>query len=121
MLNLLDVFGLNLALEKRIVTETTAKVLAVGLGWAAAEALSNEFLTLVMNASGEEFTWIYLQRSIRSNLNSLMIIAFTCLVWMYRRKNKFFYAIMMLLKVLNPLFFEVYLKGLISDWEIIII
>ena len=56
LLNLLDVFGLNLALEKRVVSETTAKVLAVALGWAAAEAVSNEFLTLVMNASGEEFT-----------------------------------------------------------------
>ena len=56
ILNLLDIIGLNFALEKRIVSETTAKVLAVGLGWAAADAVSNEFLTLVMNASGEEFT-----------------------------------------------------------------
>ena len=63
--------------------ETHLKVLLVGLSWALAESLASFFLYFIMNATGEEFKWEYIQTAIQSNLDLIERIALVALVECY--------------------------------------
>lgn len=54
-------------------------MLGIGLGWAAAEAFFAHFIILILNASGNEFSWDYLQRAAGANFTTFQLIAFSCL------------------------------------------
>lgn len=56
------------------------RILQIGLGWGVADAVLSNFLILVLNASGNEFTWQYLQRSFSSNIQVFEYIALAGLV-----------------------------------------
>ena len=49
--------------------ENGLKVLAVGLGWSLADSLCMHLFYFLMNATGEEFTWEYIQTGILSNVD----------------------------------------------------
>lgn len=72
--------------------ETHLKVLSVGLAWALAESVASNLLYFLMNATGEEFKWEYIQAAIQSNLDLIERIAIVSLVQSYetlKTQNKF--------------------------------
>ncbi len=65
--------------------EAHLKVLTVGVAWALADALMSYFLYFLMNATGEEFKWEYIQAAIQSNLDLIERIAIVALVACYEK------------------------------------
>ena len=72
--------------------ETHLKVLSVGLAWALADSAASNLLYFLMNATGEEFKWEYIQAAIQSNLDLIERIAIVGLVQSYetlKTQNRF--------------------------------
>lgn len=61
-------------------------MLTAALGWASAEIVLSNGLTL-WKARGAEFSWIYTQKSLESNILLVITIAVTCLLWMFSRHD----------------------------------
>lgn len=71
--------------------EVHLKVLTVGLAWSLADSVTSYLLYFLMNATGEEFRWEYIQNAIQSNLDLIERIAVVSLVECYdklKSKNK---------------------------------
>jgi len=71
--------------------EIHLKVLTVGLAWSLADNLTSYLLYFLLNATGEEFRWEYIQSAIQSNLDLIEKISLVALVEVYeslRQKNK---------------------------------
>ncbi len=64
-------------------SEAHLKVLTVGLSWALADSVTSYLLYFLMNATGEEFKWEYIQTAIQSNLDLIERIAIVALVECY--------------------------------------
>jgi hypothetical protein len=80
--------------------EIHLKVLTVGLAWTLADSLASYMLYFLMNATGEEFKWEYIQSAILSNLDLIERIAVVALVQVYeslRNKNKLNFPILIIL------------------------
>jgi hypothetical protein len=63
--------------------ETGLKVLSVGLAWTLAEALCSNLLYFLMNATGEEFQWEYIQTAIQCNFDLVERLAVVALLECY--------------------------------------
>jgi hypothetical protein len=80
--------------------ETHLKVLAVGIAWAFADSLASNLLYFLMNATGEEFKWEYIQSAIQSNVDLIERIAIVALVQSYetlKSQNRFNLHILLIL------------------------
>ena len=63
--------------------ESHLKVLAVALAWTTADSVASYLLYFLMNATGEEFKWEYIQSAINCNLEFIERIAVVALVECY--------------------------------------
>lgn len=70
----------------KIPGKSHSKLLTAALGWASAEIVLSNGLTL-WKARGAEFSWIYTQKSLESNILLVITIAVTCLLWMFSRHD----------------------------------
>lgn len=69
-----DLLGLAVVLS-RIPGKGHSKLITAGLGWAAAEVILSRGLLLWFGARGAEFSWIYIQKCLESNVSLV-----TCLL-----------------------------------------
>jgi hypothetical protein len=78
--------------------ETGTKVLSVALAWTFAETICSNLLYFIMNATGEEFQWEYIQTAIQTNFDLIERIAVVALLECYYRKTtfSFFYLALVL-------------------------
>lgn len=83
--DLLDFVGLTFVLS-RIPGKGHSKLLIAAVGWASAEIILSKGLTL-WKARGAEFSWIYTQKSLESNILLVTTIAVTCLLWLFSRHD----------------------------------
>uniref|UniRef100_A0A7S1CN95 BOS complex subunit TMEM147 n=1 Tax=Bicosoecida sp. CB-2014 TaxID=1486930 RepID=A0A7S1CN95_9STRA len=60
-------------------------VLATGMGWAIAQAVSSHLMPLWMHARATEFTWTSLERGVEANLQLVGALALTALMWLFVR------------------------------------
>lgn len=90
-----------------------SKLLTAAVGWAAAEIILSKGLTL-WKARGAEFSWIYTQKSLESNILLVITISATTLLWLFSRHdlNKKLVPIVTLL-LLAIAFRSVWLDGAI--------
>lgn len=63
-----DLLGIAFVLS-RIPGKGHSKLISAGLGWAAAEVILSRGLTLWIGARGAEFSWIYIQKCLESNIS----------------------------------------------------
>lgn len=63
-----DLLGLALVLS-RIPGKGHSKLITAGLGWAAAEVILSRGLLLWTGARGAEFSWMYIQKCLESNIS----------------------------------------------------
>ena len=82
---MIDFVGLAFVLS-RIPGKGHSKLLTAAVGWASAEIILSKGLTL-WKARGAEFSWIYLQKSLESNILLVTTIAATCLLWLFSRHD----------------------------------
>lgn len=83
----------------KITGDKRIKIMVVGLGWATMDAILSHFLIFVLNASGGEFTWEYLQRSILANGTLLEYVALATLVWIFKFEGYAYKVIALLIGV----------------------
>lgn len=83
--DLLDFIGLTFVLSK-IPGKGHSKLLTAAVGWASAEIVLSNGLTL-WKARGAEFSWIYTQKSLESNILLVITIAVVTLLWLFSRHD----------------------------------
>ncbi len=87
--------------------ETHLKVLTVGIAWALAESIASNLLYFLLNATGEEFKWEYIQAAIQSNLDLIEKIAIVALVQSYETlKNQNRFNVHIVLILISKYFFS---------------
>lgn len=65
--------------------EVGLKVLSVALAWTMADSVCSYMLYFLMNATGEEFRWEYIQSAIQANFDLIERIALVALVYSYEK------------------------------------
>lgn len=70
-----DLLGLAVILS-RIPGKGHSKLITAGLGWAAAEVILSRGLLLWFGARGAEFSWIYIQKCLESNISLVGFVAY---------------------------------------------
>lgn len=83
--DLLDFVGLAFVLSK-IPGKSHSKLLTAAVGWASAEIILSKGLIL-WRARGAEFSWLYTQQSLESNILLVVTLAVTCLLWLFSRHD----------------------------------
>ena len=63
------------------------KILTVSLGWSLADSLCLYLFYFFMNATGDEFTWEYIQTAIQSNIDLLEKISIVTLILCIQKLN----------------------------------
>jgi hypothetical protein len=83
LINTVELVLINYSLKTKHYfseTEVGLKVLTVGLSWVLADSIGSYLLYFLMNATGEEFKWEYIQTAIQSNFDLIDRIALVALV-----------------------------------------
>lgn len=120
-IDFIDLIGIALMLSK-IPGKGHSKLISVGLGWSTAELVLSRALTLWVGARGAEFSWIYIQKCLESNILLVQHLATTTLLWLYSRHDlnrKFVPVVIFLLAatIYKPVWLElVFHTLLIGPW-----
>eukprot|EP00002_Diphylleia_rotans_P001134 TRINITY_DN1062_c0_g1_i4.p1 TRINITY_DN1062_c0_g1~~TRINITY_DN1062_c0_g1_i4.p1 ORF type:complete len:206 (-),score=43.59 TRINITY_DN1062_c0_g1_i4:122-739(-) len=80
----LDVYGMKYLIEKARL-DNEVKHFAVGLGWAAADALATKVGPIYYGARSMQFDWAYLALAVEANINIVTYIALARFVWLSTR------------------------------------
>ncbi|TMW47824.1 hypothetical protein DOY81_007097 [Sarcophaga bullata] len=109
-----DFLGFALILS-RIPGKGHSKLITAGLGWAAAEVVLSRGIMLWVGARGTEFSWIYIQKCLESNVLLVQHITTATLIWLFTRHdlNKALKPVVTLLLVIT-IFKGVWLDGFLS-------
>lgn len=67
-IDIADLVGLAVVLQ-RIPGKGHSKLITAGLGWATAEVILTRGLMLWVGARGAEFSWLYIQKCLESNIS----------------------------------------------------
>ncbi|XP_059614603.1 BOS complex subunit TMEM147 [Phlebotomus argentipes] len=81
-----DLMGLTLVLS-RIPGKGHSKLITAGLGWATAELILSRALMLWVGARGAEFSWIYIQKCLESNILLAQHLTTATLLWLFSRHD----------------------------------
>lgn len=109
--DLVDLLGLAFVLSK-IPGKGHSKLITAGLGWATAEVILSRGLMLWVGARGAEFSWIYIQRCLESNILLVQHLTTATLLWLFSRHDldkKFVPLVIVLLITIS--FRGVWLEG----------
>jgi hypothetical protein len=90
LITILEVVLIRYSLQERSPyqeKEVGLKVLNVGLTWSLIESLCSYLLFFLMNATGEEFRWEYIQTAIQSNFDLIERIAIVGLIECFDRQR----------------------------------
>lgn len=98
-----DLVGLAVVLA-RIPGKGQHKLITAGLGWAAAEVILSRGLMLWVGARGAEFSWMYIQKCLESNISLIQHLTTATLLWLFTRHdlNSKFKPIVSLLLIATP-------------------
>lgn len=119
-----DLLGLAVVLS-RIPGKGHSKLITAGLGWATAEVILSRGLTLWVGARGAEFSWIYIQKCLESNISLIQHLTTSTLIWLFTRHdlNNKYKPIVTLLLVATPfkaLWLDAVLKTVITGlWTLL--
>jgi len=85
--DIIDLVGLALVLQRLASGKAQIRLLTAGLGWAAADLLTTRLLPLWVGTRGPEFHWRFVRLALQSNLDLANHLAVTLLVWLYCRHD----------------------------------
>ncbi|TDG45387.1 hypothetical protein AWZ03_008153 [Drosophila navojoa] len=108
-----DLLGFALILS-RIPGKGHSKLITAGLGWATAEVILSRGIMLWVGARGTEFSWIYIQKCLESNVMLVQHLSTATLIWLFTRHdlNKALKPLVSILLVVT-IFKGVWLEGLL--------
>lgn len=116
-IDIMDLLGIAFILSK-IPGKGHSKLISVGLGWATAELILSRALTLWVGARGAEFSWVFIQKCLESNVLLVQHLATTTLLWLHSRHDlnkKYVPIVILLLALINykPVWLELIFHTLI--------
>lgn len=128
LVDVADLFGMALILS-RIPGKDHNKLITTGFGWAISEVVITRLLTLWIGARGAEFSWIYIQKCLESNILLVQHISTATLVWLFTRNNlnkaiRPFVIFLLAATVLKPLWLDSTLTALnlgVGPWISLVI
>lgn len=82
-----DIVGLWLTINF-LYGKGEIRFLVAGFSWAFSHALSTHFIPLIIGARKAAFSWIYVQRSLESNLDLIFFTALATLVWLSKSTKR---------------------------------
>jgi hypothetical protein len=85
--DLADLVGLHMIMQRFVAGKGTVKILVAGVGWAFAEFLLTRVIFLWVGARGIEFDWKYIQKSLDSNVSLVHYLTLATLVWLFTRRD----------------------------------
>ena len=80
--------------------DSNAIILNVSLGWSLADSLCTNLFYFFMYATGEEFSWEFIQTGIQANIDLIEKIAIVALIYcihVLRNEKKFYFHIILVL------------------------
>ncbi|XP_063696525.1 BOS complex subunit TMEM147 [Culicoides brevitarsis] len=118
-IDVIDLLGIALMLSK-IPGKGHSKLISVGLGWSTAELVLSRALTLWVGARGAEFSWVYIQQCLESNILLIQNLSTTTLLWLYSRHDlhkKYVVILLLATTIFKPIWIEVIFHNLaIGSW-----
>lgn len=120
----IDVVGLYFLFNaKRLINvmgDIDIKILSVGLGWAAAELLTTNFLDIILQAWSNEMKMEYVIQAVSANFDLLEIISLASLAYTLTRKDdssakRFLIYVLILTRYLLPVA-TLYLQKSCDSW-----
>ena len=92
VVGMVDLIGLYILFNsKRLVNilgDIDVKIMAIGLGWAAAELLSHNFLNIFFQAWSNEMKTEYIVQAISANFDLLEILSLSTLAYLLTKKDE---------------------------------
>jgi len=82
-----DIIGTYLIFSVGSTAPRDVRILALALGWAAAESVMVRLAPLWINARGLEFSWSHIHIAIEANINIVVYVGFATLVWLWRKEK----------------------------------
>lgn len=90
LVNLIDLVGLHHALQSRTSSsfERDARLLGVGLGWAAADTAAQHFVPIFVGTQRPEFIFDHMIRALASNIALAEHLTIVTIVFLFSRRRK---------------------------------
>ncbi|KRX73611.1 Group XV phospholipase A2 [Trichinella sp. T6] len=127
MVDVLDVIGLYVVINRNWSGKGDARFLAAGLGWSSADSLATRVVPFWTGARGTTFSWKYIQMCLESNYNLVYYVALATFLWLWTRREIPSFMKIALRSILTFAVFKAFLKDLlmqyygISSWILLII
>ncbi|KAL1229838.1 BOS complex subunit [Trichinella pseudospiralis] len=127
MVDVLDVIGLYVVINRNWSGKGDARFLAAGLGWSSADSLATRIVPFWTGARGTTFSWKYIQMCLESNYNLVYYVALASFLWLWTRREIPSTMKIALRFILTFAVFKAFLKDLlmqyygISSWILLII
>ncbi|CAI2347875.1 unnamed protein product [Caenorhabditis sp. 36 PRJEB53466] len=83
--DIVDVIGLHLLMTNFLAGKGEVRFVVGGLGWGFAHSVAHRLVLLWVGARGSAFTWRWVQTSLDSSSDLLLIVSLACLTWMITR------------------------------------
>ncbi|KRZ30178.1 Group XV phospholipase A2 [Trichinella pseudospiralis] len=87
MVDVLDVIGLYVVINRNWSGKGDARFLAAGLGWSSADSLATRIVPFWTGARGTTFSWKYIQMCLESNYNLVYYVALASFLWLWTRRE----------------------------------
>lgn len=91
IIGLCDVIGLYILFDSKkmisFIGEADIKIMAIGLGWAAAELFTNNFVNIILQGWANEMKVEYLIAAISTNFDILEILALATFAWILTQRK----------------------------------
>ncbi|EFO90236.1 hypothetical protein CRE_23701 [Caenorhabditis remanei] len=85
--DIIDVIGLHLLMTNFLAGKGEVRFVVGGLGWGFAHSIAHRLVLLWVGARGTAFTWRWIQTSLNSSADLMVIVSLACLTWMITRSQ----------------------------------
>ncbi|OUC49639.1 Lecithin:cholesterol acyltransferase [Trichinella nativa] len=119
MVDVLDVIGLYVVINRNWSGKGDARFLAAGLGWSSADSLATRVVPFWTGARGTTFSWKYIQMCLESNYNLVYYVALATFLWLWTRREIPSFMKIALRSILTFAVFKAFLKEYIYIYYIV--
>ncbi|CAP34459.1 Protein CBG16516 [Caenorhabditis briggsae] len=85
--DIVDVIGLHMLMTNFLAGKGEVRFVVGSLGWGFAHSVSHRLVLLWVGARGSAFTWRWIQTSLDSSADLMVIVSMACLTWMITRSQ----------------------------------
>ncbi|CAI5445439.1 unnamed protein product [Caenorhabditis angaria] len=120
--DIMDVIGLHLLMTNFLAGKGEVRFLVGGIGWGFAHSIAHRAILLWVGARASAFTWRWVQTSLDSSFDLLLILSMAALTWMLTRSsNKLIIVPVLALCIFSTFIYQTVQNVLlITSWSILV-